>query len=213
MRTLLVQGLFNQGANGSIERLNLCADALTQFCWGKVQVQAGRFGAFVPRKQGDVIEIDPCSFQDRTALVAQGMRGQCRQMDCFPHPFHDLIKSANRERTAWVTRGLRQKNYPKIFTLVGRNEGAAISFQVDTHQMQDGCRDRDMAHPSALGDLWSDGYQTTCPVKVIDPQRHQFLSPQSSIVGEQNHGAGPGILMENNMLNKLLPDFIGGHPG
>src|SRR5712691_11523806 len=70
-----------------------------------------------------------------------------------------------------------------------------------------------MAHPSAFGNLWSNGKQTTRPVKVIDPQGHQFLPPQSSIVGKQDHGTGPGIFMENNMLNKLLPDFIRGHPG
>src|SRR6266702_8053249 len=134
MRTLLVQGLFNQGANGSIERLDLGADALTQFCWGKVQVQTGRFGAFVPGKQGDVIEIHPSSVQNRTALVAQGMRGQCWQMDFSPHSFHDLIKRTNSERTAWVACGLRQKKQPKIFALVGRNERASISLQVDTHQ-------------------------------------------------------------------------------
>src|SRR6266496_1894768 len=132
MRTLLVQDLFDKGAKGSIEWLYLGADALTQLCWGKVQVHASRFGAFVPGKQGDVIEIHPCSFQNRTALVAQGMRGQCWQMDFFPHPFHDLIKSSDGKRAAWVARGFRQKNQSKLLTLVSSNERPTISFQVVT---------------------------------------------------------------------------------
>src|SRR5439155_27135740 len=64
-------------------------------------------------KERDVIQVHSCSFQDGTALVTQRMRRQCWKPHFFPYPFHNFIKSANGERAAWVTRGLRKKIGPR----------------------------------------------------------------------------------------------------
>jgi hypothetical protein len=123
------------------------------------------------------------------------------------------IKSANGERAAWVTRGLRQKNHTKILALIGGNEGATIPFQIATDQVQNAGRDGNIAHSSPLRNFWPDGDKTTSPVDVIDPQGHEFLSSQRSIVGKQDHRLGPGVLVQDDVLDKTLPHLIRGYPG
>jgi hypothetical protein len=123
------------------------------------------------------------------------------------------IKSANGERAAWVTCGLRQKNHSKILALIGSNEGATIPFQIATYQVQNAGRDGNISHSSTLRNFWSDADKTTSPVDVIDPQGHEFLSPERSIVGKQNHRLGPGVLVQDDMLDKTLPHLIRRYPG
>ena len=96
--------MFNEDADGRIEGFDLCTDTLTQFCWGQVDVQTGRFGALVASKEGNVIQVHSRSLEDGTALVAQRMGCERRQPDVLPDAFDDFIKGAHGERTAWVTR-------------------------------------------------------------------------------------------------------------
>src|SRR5258708_36998135 len=164
-------------------------------------------------KERDIIQVHSCSFQDGTALVTQRMRRQCWKPHFFPHPFYDFIKSANGERAARVTRGLRQKNRSKILALIGSNEGATIPFQIATYQVQNAGRDGNISHPSTLRNFWPDGDKTTSPVDVIDPQGHEFFSSQCSIVGKQDHRLGPGVLVQDDVLYKTLPRLIRRYPG
>ena len=100
-----------------------------------------------------------------------------------------------------------------IFTTVSCKKRATMAFNVSTDQVQDGSFDRNIPHPSILGGLWTNGNDSSCPIDVIDPQRHEFLSPQGRIVAEQDHGLSSHIFMQEDMMDKLFPNHIIRHPG
>src|SRR6266699_530237 len=67
------KSLLNQDPNLGIKRLNPCTNTLAQLAWSKMNIQARCLCTFMPSYQSNLIEADPCSFEDGTALVAQGV--------------------------------------------------------------------------------------------------------------------------------------------
>src|SRR5438128_1149660 len=104
MATLSRLDLLDQCLDGSIKRLHFRTNASTQFTGRQVDVQAGGFCAFVTGNERNIFEADPCSFEDSTALVTEGVRGQPRKTHPFSDAFDDLVKRPHSQRTAWITR-------------------------------------------------------------------------------------------------------------
>src|SRR6266567_3706222 len=90
---------------------------------------------------------------------------------------------------------------------------STITFNISTDQVQDRRGDRNISHTSILGGLWTNGDDPSCPIDVIYPQRHEFLSPQGRIVAEQDHGLSSHIFMEKDVMDKPFPNHIVRHPG
>src|SRR6266699_6320602 len=165
--SLLKKSLLNQNANLGIKRFNLCTNTLAQLAWSKMNIQARCLCTFMSSYQSNLIEADPCSFEDGTALVAQGVRGQEGQAHLLSNTLDDFIKGTNSQGTAWVAGRFRHKNLAAIFTTVSCNERVAMAFNVSTDQVQDGSFDRNRSHPSILGGLWTNGNDSSCPIDVI----------------------------------------------
>ena len=68
--------LLNICLDGCIEWFHLLTNAPAQFTGSQVDVQAGRFGAFVPSNERNIFEVDARAFEDGTALVTEGVRSQ-----------------------------------------------------------------------------------------------------------------------------------------
>src|SRR5258708_20822045 len=87
-----------------------------------------------------------------------------------------------------------------------------MSFEVITNQVQNSCRNGHISHSSSLRGLWPNGDDATCPINVICSQRHEFLTPERSIVGKQDHRLVTSILVQKNMAHKTFPTVIRGNP-
>jgi hypothetical protein len=70
-----------------------------------------------------------------------------------------------------------------------------------------------MAHPTSLCGLWPDCDNLLSPINVIDPQGHEFFSPQGCIVGKQDHGLSASIFIQENMAHQLFPHLVRRNPG
>src|SRR5258708_34659866 len=173
MKHLGMVRLLNQSPNAGIKWLNFCPDALAEFCRGQMDVQTRRVGALVSGKQGNILQADPCPFQDGTPLMTEGMRGQCFEANVLSDSFHDLIKSSNGQRTARVPCGFRQENQSKVLAIVSSDEGTTISFDVLAYQVQDRSRNRKIPHTPVFGRFWTDRDQPSSPVDIIHTQRHE----------------------------------------
>jgi len=104
MATLSRLDLLDQCLDGSIKRLHFRTHASTQFTGRQVDVQTGGFCAFVAGNERYIFEADPCSFEDGTALVTEGVRGQCGKTHPFSDAFDDLVKRPTSQWTTWITR-------------------------------------------------------------------------------------------------------------
>src|SRR5439155_14744145 len=70
------KSLLNQNPNLGIKRLNLSTNALAQFAWSEMNIQTCCLCTFMPSYQSTLIEANPCSLKDGTALGSQGMGGE-----------------------------------------------------------------------------------------------------------------------------------------
>jgi len=101
----LSKHLRHQRANRSIEWFDLRAETLTQFTWREMKVEPCGFDALVTSNQSNIIETHSCPFQDRTALMAQGVRRERWQANLCSHPFDDFVEGTNAEGATWITGG------------------------------------------------------------------------------------------------------------
>src|SRR6266536_1090623 len=108
------------------------------------------------------------------------MRSECREPNLLPYSFRNLVKSANSERATRVTSRFREENLTEILAIVGSNERAAIAFNVLTDQVQGRGFDGNIPYAPVFRDLWTNGHDPLCPVDIINPQGHEFLSPKGS---------------------------------
>src|SRR6266536_932952 len=212
MKHLRVECLLNQYLNASIKWLNLRAYPLAEFCRCQMDVQTSRVGALVSGNQRNVLQAHPCPFQDGTPLMTQGMRGQRSEANLLSYSFDDLIKSSNSQWTAWVPCGFRQENQAKVLAIVSSDEGATISFDVLADQIQDRSRNGNIPHAPVFGRFWADRDHLSCPVEIIHTQGHEFLTPESGIVGQQDHGARASIFLRHDMRQELIPHRVFGNP-
>jgi len=67
-----------------------------------VYIQASGLCPFVASEQCDIVETDPCTLEDGTTLMPQGMRSQCRKAELLSNPLNDFIKSSDSQRTTWI---------------------------------------------------------------------------------------------------------------
>src|SRR6266516_235599 len=208
MKHLGMECLLNQSPNAGIKWLDFCPYAIAEFCRGQMDVQTSRVGALVSGKQGNVLQAYPCPFQYGTPLMTEGMRGQCSEANLLSDSFDDLIKNSNDQRTAWVPCGFRQENQAKVLAIVSSDEGATISFDILADQVQDRSRNGNIPHAPVFGRFWADRDQPSCPVDIIHTQGHEFLTPESGIVGEQDHGTRASIFLCHDMRQELIPYLI-----
>ena len=96
--------LLDERLDGSIKRLHFRTNASTQFTGRQVDVQTGGFCAFVTGNERNIFEADACSFEDGTALVTEGVRGQRGKTHPFSDAFDDLVKGSHSQWTTWITR-------------------------------------------------------------------------------------------------------------
>src|SRR5260370_39742304 len=78
MGYLRAKRLLDESSDRGIKWFGFAPNTLAQFYWRKMNVEARRVDVFVTSKQRNIIKINPGSFEHGTALVAQGVRGQCR---------------------------------------------------------------------------------------------------------------------------------------